>query len=616
MKFKKIAVFCLVSAALLLAVPSGLSAAAQNGEGVAATEVLETNEGSISAKDEVIYAILENSGSPESVYAVNQFEVSRAGTIVDWGAYDSVQNLTNTQPVTLEGDKVTFAADTGKFYYQGNMDSADLPWRFDLSYYLDGKAIQPQDLAGKSGEIEIKISTRQNEKVDPTFYENYMIQITVSLDADKCSNIDAPNATIADAGENKAVVYTVFPKKDADFSLRATVEDFTMQGIQISAVPYSMDVEFPDTEEQFADLEELPDAVAKLNDGVGELADGAQELENGASELTGGSASIQNALNTLSGNSTTLVDSSAQINTALAGISDSLNDGSLDNIDLTALSQLPDALTQLSSGLGNVSGGMTDLKNAFVPAYSALDTAIQGIPDGTLTQDEINALAPTDPNLAEAFGKLTASYTAAQTVKGTYAQVKGAFDAVGTTMDTLSGSLGTVKESVDSMATEIGTALSNMDGLDGLGELASGLAELSANYGTFHAGLTQYMNGVKTLAGNYSSFHSGIASFENGVDSFGSGIDELHAGTNEFEEETADLPDQMQKEIDNMKEEFLPSEFDPVSFTSAKNTDTDYVQFVIKTSGIEKPEESSETDGAETQQEETFWDRLAALFGK
>jgi uncharacterized phage infection (PIP) family protein YhgE len=218
-----------------------------------------------------------------------------------------------------------------------------------------------------------------------------------------------------------------------------------------------------------------------------------------------------------------------------------------------------------------------------------------------------------DPTLENDFLNLVASYTAAQTVKGTYSQVRGAFDAVGSTIDTLIPSIDGMAGSLSDMSTQISGSMDGMDGLDQLDELVSGLSELSGQYASFDSGLTEYMNGVKSLAGNYSAFHYGVASLEGGITTFSDGIDELYEGTTEFSNETADLPDQMQAEIDKMKEEYLPADFDPVSFTSPKNTDTGYVQFVMQTNGIAKEDQTEEKDTQQAQ-EETFWDRLTALF--
>ena len=43
------------------------------------------------------------------------------------------------------------------------------------------------------------------------FYENYMLQISITLDMDKSSDIQAPDAVLANAGKNKVAAYTVLP---------------------------------------------------------------------------------------------------------------------------------------------------------------------------------------------------------------------------------------------------------------------------------------------------------------------------------------------------------------------------------------------------------------------
>jgi hypothetical protein len=90
------------------------------------------------------------------------------------------------------------------------------------------------------------------------------------------------------------------------------------------------------------------------------------------------------------------------------------------------------------------------------------------------------------------------------------------------------------------------------------------------------------------------------------------GMDSLHDGTAQLSDETADMPDTIQSEIDDLLDSYTGSDFTPISFTSPKNEHTDLVQFVLKCDGIELPEEPK-TAQVETARE-TFWDRLTALF--
>lgn len=566
----------------------------------------------IKSKDEVIYAILASDGGVRAMYTVNHFALFEAGHITDYGNYTSVTNLTDTALMAQSGDAVTVQTDAKNFYYQGDMASTDLPWVFDISYALDGVQSAPRELGGKSGKLEIHVSTKQNTAVNPAFYENYMLQISITLDTEKCSDIQAPGATIASAGKNKVIAYTVMPGKDADISLSAAVRDFAMTGMDIAAMPFSTNIELPDTASMINDFTELADAISDLNDGVGDLYDGAAALKTGAEKLTDGSSDVKTGLSRLSGNSGQLMQASAQIGGALSQIASALN-GSSREMDLDGLTKLPQGLSQLADGLGEVSGGLIALKDGFASAYAALDGAIQGIPDATVSQAQMTALyAQTDPSQHALLDQLIASYAAGQTVKGTYNQVKSAFDAVGPTTDALAAAIDTIADALDDMSGEISGALSGMDIVQQLAQLSAGLSELDGNYAAFHSGLSSYMNGVGTLSSGYADFHNGMSSFRDGTGGLYDGVAELHDGTAKLSEETAKMPGRIQAEIDDMLNQYTGSDFEPISFTSSKNGRTDLVQFVLKCDGIERPEETKAVEAEAGA--ETFWDRLIALF--
>ncbi|WP_066688910.1 YhgE/Pip domain-containing protein [Christensenella intestinihominis] len=605
---------CLIAATTAgLASASGGTDGAQEQESARAAEAGASGTAEITGKDEVVYATLSANGDASAIYTVNHFEIAKGGTVTDYGDYGSVVNLSNSDPLALSGDAVSFTAGEGNFYYQGNMKDTGLPWDFTIEYYLDGRKLAPEEIAGKTGALEIRITSAKNDGTDATFYENYMLQVTVTLDTDKCTDIDAPEGTPASAGKDKIITYTVLPGKDADFALKANVTDFTMTGISISAVPYSMSVEFPDMGEQLSGLEQLPDAIEQLNEGVAGLKDGTQQLTSGADGLVEGSGGIRDGLAQLGDHAGQLEDASSQLNGALSQIASALN---AEGIDLGDIGQLPSGLAQLSDGLRGLADGLRQMKNGFTAASSALDNAMQGIPDANISQAELGGLLADGSGLTDqqkdVVNRLAAQYQAAQTAKGTYNQVKAAFDAVGTTSDTLAASTGTIADTLDAMSAQIGGALSQLDGLGQLGELTAGLKTLAENYADFHAGLTTYLDGVKELSSGYGSFHAGLAAYRGGVEELDRGVGELHDGTGAMSREIAGLPDMIQEEIDKMKEDYMPSEFTPVSFTSAQNANTEFVQFVLQCGGIEKPEEPEPQEAEEKP--ETFWDRLVALF--
>lgn len=159
-------------------------------------------------KEEVVYANLDEAGDVTGVYVVNSVQGS---DITDYGTYTSVKNLTTEDKIDVDGDKITIHTDADKVYYQGDLDTKEIPWNIAITYKLDGKGYKAEELAGKSGSLEINISITQNKNCDESFWSGYALQGTLTLDATKCKNIVADQATIANVGSDKQLSYIILP---------------------------------------------------------------------------------------------------------------------------------------------------------------------------------------------------------------------------------------------------------------------------------------------------------------------------------------------------------------------------------------------------------------------
>ena len=96
--------------------------------------------------------MLNGQGQVDGLYAVNIFD---GGEIVDYGDYASVHPLNTEDEISYENGEVRFQSDAQRVYYQGNLNTKDLPWLFALTYRLDGQPVEAEKLAGKSGHVEI-----------------------------------------------------------------------------------------------------------------------------------------------------------------------------------------------------------------------------------------------------------------------------------------------------------------------------------------------------------------------------------------------------------------------------------------------------------------------------
>ena len=585
--------------------------------------------------EEVIYAKLDAAGEPLSAYAVVALNGDAGESVTHYGAYTAVENLTDTSALTYEDGAVTATIpEGGRLYYQGTLESFELPWDIAIGYELDGKSISPAELGGQSGALEMTLSVKPNGNAPGAFADEMMLQITVTLDASLCKNISAEGATVANAGGDKTLAFTVLPGAEAEYTVTADVEDFTMAGLTIAGVNY-------DIASAMGDTAEITDGVGQMTDAISQLSDGASQLASGAGSLRSGAGSFGSGLSTLSAGSAELVAGSEQIAGALAQISASLPGAGADTeaaaaaaaaagmdpeaaaaagaqsagagmtLDLSALAQLPDGLEQAADGLEQAGAALAQLAEGYGAAYPALEQAVEAIPEPSVSEEDIGALMALAPD-NEALAALVANYQAAQTVKAVWAQASAAFEAVQDNLPTLAEGVNSAAASLRQTAQQISAAMSATGGqidLSGLLQLTSGLSQLAQSYSAFHEGLVSYAGGVDALSANWSSVYSGISSLA-------SGAGELSDGVAALDEETSKIPELIDELTGGPAEDESADASAQASFLDGRNGDTASVQFVIMTEGISEPEAEAEPAPAEEEQGffAELWDRIVALF--
>jgi len=494
------------------------------------------------------------------------------------------------------------------------MKNTDLPWLIDISYYLDGVERAPSELAGKTGGLLIRLKTRPNAEINPVFFENYLLQVSVTLDASRSRNIVTDGGSmvnIANAGRNRLITFTLMPGESSEISLGADVVGFTMPGIELAALPSAMQIDAPDTRKMKDDLTALSDAIASLNDGVSQLAEGAHEISSGANELTKGSQSYHEGLSQLNAESANLTGASSQINKALGDLAASLLNQT-QNGDIGSIAELPAALKNLASGLDGISTGLSGLKEGFVQAHTALSLEISNIPDGSVSEQDLAALYGANPDKKELIDQLAGYYAAAKKVKGTYEAVRHAFAALEGNLGGIIESSNTISASLKSIAAQTEDAIENDDAMAQITKLTTAITELSNMFGGFHEGLVSYTGGLNTLTNEYALLHNGLSGIAAGTEKLHEGIEDLHEGTAELKDETRGMPEQFESEVDKMIDQFDNSDFLPVSFVSPENKKTVAVQFIMRTEAIELADTAAEAEPA--AERPNLWARLLNFF--
>ena len=301
-------------------------------------------------------------------------------TVTDHGSYTAVRNMTTTDPLEHSGDTVTATvAEDGKLYYEGTMDTATaLPWLVKLTYTLDGAEIAPEELGGKSGALTIRLQVSRNPDCTGDFFDQYALQVTMTLDTDRAQNIVADGATMANVGSNKQLSYILLPGSDSDVTVTADVTDFAMNAISLNGVKLRLNLDL-DGADLTGMLDRLQSGSVQLDDGANALADGIAQVQAGLDTLNGKSKDV---ILLLKGSSANIDAMETYLNTVHDGVaqlhagSSTLNSqyGQFD----AGVRQLANALTGM---LGNLSV-LTDGVNQLASRYGQLDSGLNAYTDG------------------------------------------------------------------------------------------------------------------------------------------------------------------------------------------------------------------------------------------
>lgn len=467
-----------------------------------------------------------------------------------------------------------------------------------------------------SGRLGIDISISDGGMEDSSFYESFMVQVSITLDSQLCRNITAEGATIANSGADKQINFTAMPGTDSEFSLTADVTDFSMPGITFAAVPFSMG-------DALGDITELTAGLSQLTDAVSQLSDGAAQLSSGASELTYGAWQFGEGLYQLSANSESLVSASEMFLTMFETIRDTLIAASgLPKVDVNDLESLLASLDSLCAQLDESSAKIAQSAASLAAAKVGIDAAFAGVSESAAGDAAYlsSAAASMPESVVQAFteaygadgyarwlsaiGNVTAAANAAVEAKAQWQQVSEDYDYAVQTMNELAAYMSSVSESVRTLRDMI-AELSGTEGGEKLDELIKQVSQLADGYAQFHEGLVAYTGGVDALAENWGSLYYGISQLSGGTA-------QLSDGTKQLNDGTKDIPAQ----VDDMLSAYTGEGYNGNSFLSPQNENTRSVQFVLTTRAIEHPAdtEPAADEAAIPDEFRQFVNRLIDLF--
>lgn len=346
-------------------------------------------------KEENVYASLEEDGTVSGVYVVNEYDLEKDTRITDYGDYTEVTNLTTEDKIEETADGYTVEGKKGKFYYQGNLETKELPWKIQISYYLNGEKKNPKELAGESGNLEIRISVKKNEKVKGDYFEDYLLQATVTLDSEKCKNIQAEGATLANVGADKQILYNIMAGQEKEISITSEVTDFEMDGISFQGVPmsFAIDTDSLDMSALYEQTDELKEAVSQLDEGAGSLKEGTGELAEGSSQLldaTGslaqGAVSLKTGTDGAASGSSSLVQGSQELETGIGAYLNGVSSAASGSKSLIqGADSLKEGVPVLEAGAGQLAEGTrtyTEGTESYIDGVQAYISGVDQLKEG------------------------------------------------------------------------------------------------------------------------------------------------------------------------------------------------------------------------------------------
>lgn len=353
-------------------------------------------------KDESVYLISDANGNVNKTIVVDHLKnKDKKDTLEDASNLSDIENVKGKEKFTQSGDKLTWQAGGKDIYYQGTA-TEEPPVTQKVTYYLDGKEISPEDLAGKSGKVKIRFDyTNTTSYTETVNGEKQTVSvpfaaITGLVLGDGFENIEVTNGKAEVSDSSSVVLGYALPglknslgikDKDLDgdvnipeyIEMTADVKNFSMPAAMTFVVNASdyVSTDGIDTSDLDDMINDLKDASTQLQDGSKTLAEGTDTLADGLSTLqsklgtfASGVGTLQSGLktytdgvSTLSGGLNTLGNSTG----ALVSGADKLNSGA---------GQLASGSATLKDGLKSYTDGASELQAGINKLYNTLDAGL------------------------------------------------------------------------------------------------------------------------------------------------------------------------------------------------------------------------------------------------
>ena len=249
-------------------------------------------------KSETVFINLDPTGKPYETTVTDWIHSDTPDAVLnDLSDLTGIENIKGLQQPRQEGDRLTWKMEGSDLYYTGKTDK-EPPVDVEITYTLDGKSIEPQELPGKSGQLSMTVRFRntQRQRVtiagkDTDMYTPMLVAAGMSLPDDTFQNVEVSEGSVISDGSNQIVAFACVPGlndslalgtyriqeiNDLDFpeefTVKADVQNFEMGPVMVAVTPELPDLdeltksdEFDDMRQDLTDLQDMQDDLNTID---------------------------------------------------------------------------------------------------------------------------------------------------------------------------------------------------------------------------------------------------------------------------------------------------------------------------------------------------------------
>ena len=550
---------------------------------------------------ETVQVYTSPTGKVDSKRLYEQLSLTGSGTVdlQNPVATDGLRNLDGFKGLDVsKGNQVVKMSVDGKQRLRSLSDfDGKLPLDVKVDYFLDGKSVEPSDIVGKSGELEVRYTVKNvtGEMQELTFPDGNggtvtkrvevpipMVGTLTTTAPSSFTDVTSKAANLAGDGKGGtklSFTMTLFPPIGSDTAVigyKAKITDGIVPRTSIQALPVNP-LESPTFEAAASGYQGGAKTGADLVAGASEIDANLLKLRDGAQDLLAGLIKLSDGADQLQAG---LAGEAAPGSKKLAAGAKKLDGGTGDA--LAGSTRLTDGLGQISGGLGQLadnSAGLPHAKDGIAQLRAGVDLILANLGSVDQPKTLIGGLAGLDSGLAKLKAGSDQLVPGLQQVgaglpaaKGGVDQVKsGLDDAVrqGGSVDQLIGGLqmlshlpvctespqcaglvtqllaGAQKSKSDltdarnglgQVSGGLGAAVAGLNSqiLPGAQQIQAGLGDAKSGSAQLSEGAVRLKGGVQQVSGGLGQLSDGVTAAVQGVLQLSSGADDAHAGSSDL----------------------------------------------------------------------------------